>query len=169
MAVPSAPEPRGLPQRRTVAVAAAAAATAVLLLAILAVVAAAAPRAATAGAAAEAAPEVELLPVARAACPTARCGCRRPSVVPGLNKASTVLEVLVLGCAGGSYTVRVNQYHKGCSRQYVGWWAVGVACARAAARGRPLERDQQRGGTALRGSSRGRLTGRLEQLALRHA
>jgi len=126
MAVPSAPDRHGLPQRRTVTVAAAAAATVVLLLGILAVVAATPPRTATAAATADVAPAVELHPVARAMCPTARCGCRRPSVVPGLKKASTVVEVLVLGCAGGSYTVRVNQYHKGCSRQYVGWWAVGV-------------------------------------------
>lgn len=55
----------------------------------------------------------------RASCPSGKCGCKRLGVAAAVAKADTILEVLVLGCWGGGYTVRINQYFKGCSIQYV--------------------------------------------------
>lgn len=36
--------------------------------------------------------------------------------------ANTIFEVLVMSCGTGGYKVRINQYYKGCSRQYVALW-----------------------------------------------
>lgn len=63
-----------------------------------------------------------LIPAGRQACPTGTCKCKRPGVGAAVARANTILEVLVMGCGGGGYKVRINQYYKGCSRQYVMWW-----------------------------------------------
>ncbi|GAB0491135.1 hypothetical protein MMPV_002384 [Pyropia vietnamensis] len=58
-----------------------------------------------------------LTTVGRAACPSGKCKCKRLGVPAAVARADTILEVLVIGCGGSGYTVRINQYLKGCSRQ----------------------------------------------------
>lgn len=60
-----------------------------------------------------------LTPTGRRACPAGKCKCKRQGVGAAVARASTILEVLVMSCGGGGYKVRINQYYKGCSRQYV--------------------------------------------------
>lgn len=92
-----------------------------------------------------------LTPVGRTACPSGKCRCKQMSVKNSVARAGAIIEVLVLGCGGGSYTVRINQYFKGCSRQYV------VALC-------PSKREAE--GTWARGEGR-RWRGRLCELCLR--
>lgn len=58
----------------------------------------------------------------RQACPTGACKCKRLGVEAAVAMANTIFEVLVMSCGTGGYKVRINQYYKGCSRQYVALW-----------------------------------------------
>lgn len=63
-----------------------------------------------------------LTPTDRRACPTGKCKCKRLGVGAAVAKANSIFEVLVMSCGGGGYKVRINQYYKGCSGQYVMLW-----------------------------------------------